>query len=96
MRILKLGVFGAAVVLGSFVTIGALAQAPAGQPPAGGRQGRGGFGQGRFGGGFGGITLVNAPVDVLAKESPSEASLRQPRILWVWSVRGPFPPWLGQ
>ena len=70
MRFSKLSLIGAAVVLGSCVTVGALAQAGAGQPPpGGGRRGGGGFGQGRFGGGFGGgISLVNAPVDVLATE----------------------------
>ena len=69
MRLSKLGIIGAVVMLGSCATIGAFAQDAAGQPPAvrpGGGQGRGGFGQGRFGGG--GISLVNVPVDLLAKE----------------------------
>jgi hypothetical protein len=66
MRISKFGLIGAAVVLGSCVTIGALAQAGAGQPPPGGAR-RGGFGQGRFGA-LGGVTLVSVSPDVLAKE----------------------------
>ena len=68
MRISKFSLVGAAVLLGSCVAVGALAQAPAagGQQPGGGRQGRGGFGQGRFGGQQ--MTLSTVPMDVLVKE----------------------------
>lgn len=64
MRISKFGWIGAAIVLGSCVGVTAFAQAGAGQP--GGGQRRGLFGQGRFGQQQ--LSLVNAPIDVLAKE----------------------------
>jgi len=67
MRISSLGLLGAAVMLGSCVAVGALAQADPAQPPARrqGRGGRGGFGLGAR---FGQLTLVNVPADVLATE----------------------------
>jgi hypothetical protein len=66
MRISKMSLIGAAVVLGSCVAVGALAQAQPGGGRQGRGQGRGGFGQGRFGGGQ--MTLLNVPMDLLVKE----------------------------
>jgi len=68
MRVLRLGLISAAVVLGSCVAIGAIAQG-AGQPPPGGRRGgQGRFGQGGFGGGQLTLSSPAVPIDLLVKE----------------------------